>query len=190
MPTLPLGSWVRIPLKAWMFGMCMGLFCVCVVLCLGSGLATGWSVTQGVLPSVIMITELSKKLKPWIGWKGQWKKKDRILKHPAQLNVTLSVTTVVLRRLVAGFQPRLPRFEPRSGHMGFVVDEVALGQVFSEYFGFPCQLSLHRLFHIYYHLLSGAGTIGQIAAGMASELSLTPPQETKKNWCQYTKLSC
>jgi hypothetical protein len=23
--------------------------------------------------------------------------------------------------------------------MGFVVDKVALGQVFSEYFGFPCQ---------------------------------------------------
>jgi hypothetical protein len=35
-----LGSWVRIPLKAWMFGVCMRLFCVCVVLCVGSGLAT------------------------------------------------------------------------------------------------------------------------------------------------------
>jgi hypothetical protein len=27
-----------------------------------------------------------------------------------------------LRRLVAGFPPRRPRFEPRSGHVGFVVD--------------------------------------------------------------------
>jgi hypothetical protein len=27
-------------------------FCVCVVLCVGSGLATGWSLVQGVLPSV------------------------------------------------------------------------------------------------------------------------------------------
>jgi hypothetical protein len=35
-----LGSWFRIPLKAWMFGVCMGLFCVYVVLCLGRGLAT------------------------------------------------------------------------------------------------------------------------------------------------------
>jgi hypothetical protein len=25
---------------------------------------------------------------------------------------------------------------------------VALGQVFSEYFGFPCQSSFHRLLHI------------------------------------------
>jgi hypothetical protein len=29
--------------------------------------------------------------------------------------------------------------------MGFVVDEVALGQVFSEYFGFPCQSSFHQI---------------------------------------------
>jgi hypothetical protein len=27
----------------------------------------------------------------------------------------------------------------------FVVDKVALGQVFSEYFGFPCQISFHQL---------------------------------------------
>jgi hypothetical protein len=27
----------------------------------------------------------------------------------------------------------------------FVVDKVALGQVFSEYFGFPCQFSFHQL---------------------------------------------
>jgi hypothetical protein len=41
--------------------------------------------------------------------------------------------------LVAGFQPRLPGFKPGSSHVGFVVDKVALGQVFSEYFDFPCQ---------------------------------------------------
>jgi hypothetical protein len=27
----------------------------------------------------------------------------------------------------------------------FVVDKVALGQVFSEYFGFPCQSSFHQI---------------------------------------------
>jgi hypothetical protein len=43
--------------------------------------------------------------------------------------------------LVAGFQPRQPRFEPRSVHVEFVVEKVALGQLFSEYFGFPCQFS-------------------------------------------------
>jgi hypothetical protein len=52
-----------------------------------------------------------------------------------------------LRRLVAGFQPQLLGFDPRSGHVGFV-DEVTLGQVFSKYFGFPCQYSFHKLLHI------------------------------------------
>jgi hypothetical protein len=35
--------------------------------------------------------------------------------------------------------------------VGFVVDKVALGQVFSEYFDFPCQFSFHRLTHIHHH---------------------------------------
>jgi hypothetical protein len=64
--------------------------------------------------------------------------------------------------------------------MGFVVDKWALGQVFSEYFGFPCQFSFHRQLHIHYRLSSGAGTIGQLLADVPSGLSLTPPQETKK----------
>jgi hypothetical protein len=54
----------------------------------------------------------------------------------------------LLRQLVAGFPPRRPWFEPWSGHMGFVVDKVALGQVFSEYFDFPYQFSFHRLLHL------------------------------------------
>jgi hypothetical protein len=38
-----------------------------------------------------------------------------------------------LRRLVAGLSPRRFGFDPGSVHVGFVVDKVALGQVFS-----PC----------------------------------------------------
>jgi hypothetical protein len=34
--------------------------------------------------------------------------------------------------------------------VGFVVDKVALGQVFSEY-GFPCQSLLHQLLHNHHH---------------------------------------
>jgi hypothetical protein len=45
--------------------------------------------------------------------------------------------------------------------VGFVVDKVTLGQVFSEYFGFPCQSSFHQFLHNHPHLPSGAGTIGQ-----------------------------
>jgi hypothetical protein len=35
-----------------------------------------------------------------------------------------------LRRLVTGLLPRRPGFAPGSVYMGFVVDEVALGQAF------------------------------------------------------------
>jgi hypothetical protein len=40
----------------------------------------------------------------------------------------------------------------RSGHVGFVVDKVALRQVFSKYFGFPCQSSFHQILHHHNHL--------------------------------------
>jgi hypothetical protein len=47
--------------------------------------------------------------------------------------------TPQLKRLVAAFPPRRPGVKPGSGQVGFVVNKVALEQVFSEYFGFPCQ---------------------------------------------------
>jgi hypothetical protein len=72
-----------------------------------------------------------------------------------------------LRRLVAGFPPRRPEFEPGSGHVGFVV-KMALGQVFSEYFSFPCQSSFRQLRHNHHHLSSGAGTIGKRVATVPS----------------------
>jgi hypothetical protein len=34
--------------------------------------------------------------------------------------------------------------------VGFMLDKVALGQVFSEYFGFPCQ-PFHQFFHHHNH---------------------------------------
>jgi hypothetical protein len=49
-----------------------------------------------------------------------------------------------LRRLVAGFPPRRPGFETGSFHVGFVVDKMVLGQVFSKYFGFPLSISFYR----------------------------------------------
>jgi hypothetical protein len=48
-----------------------------------------------------------------------------------------------LRRLVAVLSPRRPGFNHGSVHVGFVVDKVALGQVFPEYFGFPLSISFH-----------------------------------------------
>jgi hypothetical protein len=45
---------------------------------------------------------------------------------------------------------RGPGSRPCQVIWGFVVDKVAQGQVFSEYFGFPCQ-SFHRLLHTRHH---------------------------------------
>jgi hypothetical protein len=45
-----------------------------------------------------------------------------------------------------------------SIHVEFVVAEVVLGQVFSEYVGFTCQSSFHQFLHNHPHLSSGAGT--------------------------------
>jgi hypothetical protein len=42
-----------------------------------------------------------------------------------------------LKRLVASFPLRRSGFASGQ-HLGFVVDKAALGQVFSEYFGFSC----------------------------------------------------
>jgi hypothetical protein len=81
-----------------------------------------------------------------------------------------------LRKLVAGFLPQRPEFELGSGHVEFVVDKESLGQVDSDYFGFPCQFSFNRLLPTH-HLSSGAGAIGQLVAHVPSVLSLTPPQE-------------
>jgi hypothetical protein len=44
------------------------------------------------------------------------------------------------------------RIRARVWQVGFVVDNVASGQVFSEYFGFPCQnRSFHQLLHPHNH---------------------------------------
>jgi hypothetical protein len=56
----------------------------------------------------------------------------------------------LLKRLVIGFPPRRPEFEP-SGQVGFLVDKVALGQIFSEYFNFTCQSSFHQILHSHNH---------------------------------------
>jgi hypothetical protein len=36
--------------------------------------------------------------------------------------------------------------------VGFVVDKVALEQIFSDYFGFPCQSSFHQFLHNHHNL--------------------------------------
>jgi hypothetical protein len=51
----------------WGMDVCVRLFCVCVVLCVGSGLTTGSSPVQGVLPTVQKEQENEKgtKVQQW-----------------------------------------------------------------------------------------------------------------------------
>jgi hypothetical protein len=55
--------------------MCMCLFCVYVVLCLGRGLATSWSLVQKVLPSVKWSWNWKIRGQGPRGLWSQWKKK-------------------------------------------------------------------------------------------------------------------
>jgi hypothetical protein len=87
-----------------------------------------------------------------------------------------------IRQLVVGFPPLRPGFEHGSGHVGFVVDRVALRQVFSDYFGFPCQFVFHRLLHNHHHLSSGAGTLGQTVAAVPM---LSVSSNEKKKACSF-----
>jgi hypothetical protein len=50
----------------------------------------------------------------------------------------------LLRQLAARLLRRRPVFDPGSVHVGFVVDKVALGQGFPEYFDLPQSISFRR----------------------------------------------
>jgi hypothetical protein len=68
-----------------------------------------------LLPSVRSIWRLHKRTAI------SWKIRD---------NLMTCMAVPWLRWLVAGLSPRRPGFDPESVHVGFVVDKVALGQVF------------------------------------------------------------
>jgi hypothetical protein len=82
------------------------------------------------------------------------------MEHCKETELLKAQTQSVVWKLTIGFEDgsslaqaisrwlasQLPRFEPRSGHLGFVVVKGALDNVSPEYCGFPCQ-SLCRLLH-------------------------------------------
>jgi hypothetical protein len=70
-----------------MMGVYMCLFCVCVVLCLGRGLATSRSLVQGVLPSIKMIMKVKEEVRAHGGCRASEKKIERKI----QLNLSVLV---------------------------------------------------------------------------------------------------
>jgi hypothetical protein len=82
------------------------------------------------------------------------------------------VITQEVSRWLPAAAARVPK--PGSSHVGFVVDKVALGQVFSEYFGFPCQSSFHQFLHNHHHLSITWGWYNRpvVAEGPRASVSL------------------
>jgi hypothetical protein len=72
---------------------------------------------------------------------------------PAIFSSTYEVTGSVGRAIAQAVSRWLPtaaaQVRARAWQVGFVVDKVAIGQVFHEYFGFPCQFSFHQI--LYHH---------------------------------------
>jgi hypothetical protein len=58
-----------------------------------------------------------------------------------------SIGRAIAQAVSRRFPTAAARVRAWSGHVGFVVDKVALGKVFSKYFGFPCQSSFHQILH-------------------------------------------
>jgi hypothetical protein len=83
-----------------------------------------------------------------------------------------------LKLLDAGFPPRRPWFVSEQ-HVVFLVDEAALGQVFCEYFGFPCQ-SFHQFLHHHNLLVLAQKAIGGRSAEWTQLDSIPPTIPTEK----------
>jgi hypothetical protein len=57
-----------------------------------------------------------------------------------------------IAQAVSGWLPTAAaRVRAQAEHVRFVVGKVSLGQVFSEYFDFPCHLSFHQIVHHHNH---------------------------------------
>jgi hypothetical protein len=80
-----------------------------------------------------------------------------------------------LRRLVDGISWRKPWFVPGSFHVGFVMDKLALGQVFLRFSVFPCQD--HLTIALHNHMSSVGWTVGPLLTAVQRH-RLTPPTLT------------
>jgi hypothetical protein len=86
-----------------------------------------------------------------------------------------------LRSLVAGLSPRRPGFAPASIHIGFVMDKVALGQVFLRVLRFPLSIyaiSFHRRSPNSYNL-------GNANLSRHPRLGTRPTPPSKNSFCLH-----
>jgi hypothetical protein len=79
------------------------------------------------------------------------------------VHVCVCVCVCVIAQAVSRQLPTVVAQARDQGKLvvGSVVAQVALGQVFSKYFGFPANHSFHQLLHSDHHLSSNVDTTGQ-----------------------------
>jgi hypothetical protein len=90
-----------------------------------------------------------------------------------------------LRRLVAVLSPRSTRFVPGSMHVGFLVEEVTLGQVSHRVLVFPCQYHSTEVLHT--HVSSGGWTICPLLVAVQGRKMSTHKNQSNQDvwwrWC-------
>jgi hypothetical protein len=87
----------------------------------------------------------------------------RLKNHVASFRVHTSYNETGINTGAAAIAQAISRRLPTAAarvrsqvtSVGFVVDKVALGQVFSEHFGFLCKFSFHRLLQNHCHIVWG-----------------------------------
>jgi hypothetical protein len=92
------------------------------------------------------------------------------LKKTACRQMGRLICLILVKRLVVGFPLLQSLFEPGSDQVGFVVDKLALGQVFLRAFRFPLLIFIPP--NSPSSQSPGAGTIDQIVADVPSGPSL------------------
>jgi hypothetical protein len=70
---------------------------------------------------------------------------------PSMLAVTFTKGRVIAQAVSRWLPTAAARVRARSIQVEFVVDKLALRQVFSEYFGFPSQSLFHQILHPHNH---------------------------------------
>jgi hypothetical protein len=71
--------------------------------------------------------------------------------QPAQrtsINFYIGVDCALAVAVTASFSTWQPGISPQSVPVIYLVDKVALGQIFSKYFGFSCQMPFHKTLHV------------------------------------------
>jgi hypothetical protein len=91
-------------------------------------------------------------------------------KHKSKKGVTCLIGSAIAQAVSRWLPTAAARLRVRGKHVRFVVDKVALGEVFSEYFGFPCQSSFHQFLLQHNH-----PGLAQLVAAVPRGPNWTPP---------------